>query len=35
MKDYGTTIKERQNISKIELAKTSWFKNKIEELISK
>ncbi len=33
MKDYGTSIKERQNLSKVELAKTKWFKNQIEELI--
>ncbi len=33
MKDYGTTIKERQNLSKVELAKTSWFKKQIEQLL--
>lgn len=33
-KDYGKNLKERQNLSKVELAKTAWFKSKIEELIS-
>ena len=35
MKDYGKTIPERQNIPKIELSKTNWFKNKITELLNK
>ena len=34
-KDYGTKIKERQNLSRIELAKTNWFKSKIEEVLTK
>ncbi len=33
-KDFGTTIKERQNLSKAALAKTTWFKSQIEKLIS-
>ncbi len=32
-KDFGTTIKERQNLSKAALAKTKWFKTQIESLI--
>ncbi len=32
-KDFGTTIQERQNLSKVELAKTTWFKVQIEQLI--
>ncbi|MEO6327611.1 MAG: AAA family ATPase [Ginsengibacter sp.] len=32
-KDYGTEIKERQNISKIILTKTNWFKYQIEKII--
>ena len=34
-KDYGTEIKDRQNISKIELAKTQWFKTKIQAILNK
>jgi AAA15 family ATPase/GTPase len=34
-KDYGTNIKERQNLSRIDLAKTQWFKSKIEEVLTK
>ena len=34
-KDYGTKIKERQNLSRIDLAKTAWFKGKIEEVLKK
>lgn len=34
-KDYGTEIKERQNLNRIDLAKTTWFKNKIEEVLKK
>lgn len=34
-KDYGTQIKERQNINRIDLAKTNWFKTKIEEVLTK
>ena len=34
-KDYGTEIKERQNVNKAELAKTNWFKVKIEEVLKK
>ncbi len=33
MKDFGTTIQARQNLSKVELAKTTWFKTQIEKLI--
>lgn len=33
MKDYGTAIKERQNLPKVELAKTNWFKEQMEKLI--
>lgn len=32
-KDYGKTLSERQNLSKIDLAQTKWFKAKIQELI--
>lgn len=32
-KDYGKEIAERQNISKHELAKTTWFKWQIEKII--
>ncbi len=32
-KDHGTTVKERQNLSKVELAKTTWFKTQVEQLI--
>jgi hypothetical protein len=34
MKDYATQLKERQNISKIDLAKTNWFKKQIEQLLT-
>ncbi|WPV00093.1 AAA family ATPase [Mucilaginibacter sp. cycad4] len=34
-KDYGTEIKERQNLNRIDLAKTSWFKTQIEEALTK
>ncbi|HEY4194985.1 MAG TPA: AAA family ATPase [Mucilaginibacter sp.] len=34
-KDYGGVIKERQNISRNDLAKTKWFKSKIEEVLVK
>ncbi len=34
-KDYGTQIKERQNLNRAELAKTNWFKSKIEEVLIK
>lgn len=34
MKDFGTTIQERQNLSKVELAKTNWFKTQVEQLIN-
>ena len=34
-KDYGTQIKERQNLNRAELAKTNWFKSKIEEVLTK
>lgn len=33
-KDHGTTLKERQNLSKVELAKTTWFKTQVEQLIN-
>lgn len=33
-KDHGTTLKERQNLSKVELAKTTWFKIQVEQLIN-
>ncbi len=33
MKEYATQLKERQNISKSELAKTIWFKTQIENII--
>lgn len=33
MKEYATQLKERQNISKSELAKTNWFKTQIENII--
>jgi energy-coupling factor transporter ATP-binding protein EcfA2 len=33
-KDYGKQIKERMNINRDDLAKTQWFKTKIEELLS-
>lgn len=32
-KDLGTTLQERQNLSKVELAKTTWFRTQIEQLI--
>jgi hypothetical protein len=35
MKSYGTEIPQRQHISKIELSKTKWFKQKISDLIRK
>ncbi|MBB3055434.1 AAA family ATPase [Mucilaginibacter gotjawali] len=34
-KDYGTGIKERQNLNPADLAKTKWFKAKIEEVLKK
>ncbi|XHR95436.1 AAA family ATPase [Mucilaginibacter sp. UC70_90] len=34
-KDYGTEIKGRQNLSRIDLAKTAWFKAQIEEVLTK
>jgi len=34
-KDYGTQIKERQNLNPADLAKTFWFKAKIEEVLQK
>jgi hypothetical protein len=33
MKDNATQLKERQNISKSDLAKTTWFKTQIENII--
>lgn len=33
-KDFGTTLTERQNVSKVDLAKTDWFRNEITQLIS-
>jgi AAA15 family ATPase/GTPase len=33
MKDYATQLKERQNVSKSDLAKTNWFKTQIEKII--
>ena len=33
MKEYATQLKERQNISKSDLAKTNWFKTQIENII--
>lgn len=33
-KDYGQSIRTRQNLNKRELAKTNWFKRKIEETLS-
>lgn len=32
-KDYGKEIPQRQNITRSELSKTSWFKNQIEQLL--
>jgi AAA15 family ATPase/GTPase len=34
MKSYCTQLAERKNISKVELAKTKWFKAKIEDILS-
>lgn len=34
MKSYCTQLPQRQNISKSELAKTTWFKTRIEELLN-
>lgn len=34
MKAYATSIPQRQNISKVELAKTNWFREKIMELLN-
>jgi hypothetical protein len=34
-KVYGAEIKERQNINQADLAKTQWFKGKIEEVLKK
>ena len=33
-KEYGRQLKERMNINRDDLAKTQWFKTKIEELLS-
>ncbi len=33
VKDYATQLNERQNLSKIELAKTNWFKKQIQDII--
>ena len=33
MKDYATQLPGRQNLSKIELAKTNWFRSQIEAVI--
>jgi len=35
MKDYCTNIPQRHNISKIALAKTTWFKAQIEQVLNK
>ncbi len=32
---YGNQIKERQNLNRNNLAKTAWFKKKIEEVLQK
>jgi hypothetical protein len=32
-KDYGKGIKERQNLNRVDLAKTAWFKSKIENVL--
>ena len=34
-KDYGTGIKERQNLNRADLARTTWFKSKIEDVLKK
>ncbi|WP_299290955.1 AAA family ATPase [uncultured Mucilaginibacter sp.] len=34
-KDYGKQIRERQNLNPSDLAKTNWFKTKIEEVLTK
>ena len=34
-KDYGKQIPERQNLNPTELAKTSWFKSRITEVLTK
>ena len=34
MKTYCTELPQRQNISKSDLAKTQWFKTKMEKLIN-
>ena len=34
-KDYGTQLKERQNLNPADLAKTKWFKDKIVEALIK
>lgn len=34
-KDYGKQIQERQNLNPTDLAKTNWFKTKIEEILTK
>ncbi|MEO0040808.1 MAG: hypothetical protein RL329_256 [Bacteroidota bacterium] len=34
MKIYGTQVPQRQNIAKVDLAKTNWFKQQIEKLLS-
>ncbi len=34
-KHFGTQISERQNLNKDNLAKTNWFKTKIEEVLTK
>jgi predicted ATP-binding protein involved in virulence len=33
VKDYGKTIRERQNLNKAELAKTNWFKENIKSVL--
>ena len=34
-KDYATKLRERQNLNRIELARTDWFKSKIKEVLIK
>jgi hypothetical protein len=34
-KDYGKQIGERQNLNRVDLAKTNWFKSKIEGILKK
>ncbi|MDQ3108357.1 MAG: AAA family ATPase [Bacteroidota bacterium] len=33
MKDYGTTLPERQNLDKLKLSRTNWFKSEIEKIL--